>query len=87
MTDLSKLDNAALLALVASLQAKVAAKTVNRAITFKVTEKGGCSLYGLGRFPVSLYVSQWEKLIGAVKDGSLEAFLVANADKLSRKDD
>lgn len=34
------------------------------AISMKVSEKGGLSLYGLGRFPVTLYREQWEKLLG-----------------------
>lgn len=37
----------------------------NTTLTFKVGEKGGVSVYGLGRFPVSLYYKQWKRL-GAV---------------------
>jgi len=33
-------------------------------ISMKVSEKGGLSVYGLGRFPVTLYREQWEKLLG-----------------------
>ena len=50
----------------------------------KVTDKGGLSVYGLGRFPVTLYRSQWEALL-ARKDEIL-AFIEANADKLASKD-
>ena len=32
-------------------------------VTLKVSEKGGLSLYGLGRFPVTLYKEQWTKLL------------------------
>lgn len=32
-------------------------------ITFKVGQKGGVSVYGLGRFPVTLYAEQWKKLL------------------------
>jgi hypothetical protein len=50
----------------------------------KVTEKGGVSVYGMGRFPVTLYAGQWEKLL-ARKDQVL-AFLEANRSKLSFKE-
>ncbi len=41
------------------------------AISFKVSEKGALSLYGMGRFPVTLYKEQWERLL-AEKDAILE---------------
>lgn len=53
-------------------------------ISFKVGEKGALSLYGLGRFPVTLYKTQWERLLGASDD--IRAALVANADKLKSKE-
>lgn len=65
----------------AVLKAKAAARSV---ITFKVSEKGGLSVYGLGRFPVTLYVGQWERLLGRIDD--LRAFIVDSGDKLSRKE-
>ncbi len=34
-----------------------------RGVTIKVSEKGGVSVYGLGRFPVTLYKEQWTKLL------------------------
>ena len=43
---------------------------------FKIAAKGGVSAYGLGRFPVTLYYEQWQKLLGGVE--SLRAFLEAN---------
>lgn len=49
------------------LKAEVKAKQ-DRALTFKVSEKGGLSVYGLGRFPVTLYGNQWMKLIAVAKD-------------------
>ena len=82
MSALQSMSREQLLALVEKMKA-----SQNKPLTLKVTEKGGVSVYGLGRFPVSLYASQWEKLIPFIKDGSLEAFLTAHADKLSRKDD
>ena len=65
----------------AALKAKAAS---GHRVTFKVSEKGAVSAYGLGRFPVTLYVGQWERLLGEA--GALKAFLVANSASLSRKD-
>lgn len=48
------------------------------------TGSGTLSMYGLGRFPVSLYVTQWNTLIKAVKDGSVEKALETFKDKLSQ---
>ena len=50
---------------------------------FKITPKGGLSVYGLGRFPVTLYKSQWIKLLSQVEQ--LNEFIAANADKLTDK--
>ena len=52
-------------------------------ITLKVSEKGGVSVYGLGRFPVTLYQEQWEKLLGHVEQ--IRAFIAENRDHLKRK--
>ena len=38
-------------------------KGASRAVSLKVSEKGGLSVYGLGRFPVTLYKEQWIKLL------------------------
>jgi hypothetical protein len=38
-------------------------RTQSRGITLKVSEKGGLSVYGMGRFPVTLYKEQWTKLL------------------------
>ncbi|MBC8113581.1 MAG: hypothetical protein H7062_04335 [Candidatus Saccharimonas sp.] len=51
----------------------------------KVSEKGGMSVYGLQRMPVTLYVEQWERLL-AFSD-EIKSFLAENAGKLKRKDD
>lgn len=61
-----------------------AAKAQPRAISMKVGEKGGLSVYGLGRFPVTLYRGQWERLLGAKDD--ILAYIEANADRLQTKD-
>jgi hypothetical protein len=52
-------------------------------LTFKVSEKGALSVYGLGRFPVSLYKEQWERLLGVQKD--LKEFMANHADRLKTK--
>ena len=53
-------------------------------IDFKVSEKGGMSVYGLGRFPVTLYYEQWIRLLDASKD--LREFLEENKHRLKLKD-
>jgi len=50
----------------------------------KVSEKGALSIYGLGRFPVTLYRSQWEALLAKADD--IRAFIEANAAKLKAKE-
>ena len=55
----------------------------NRSMSLKVSEKGGVSVYGLGRFPVTLYYEQWMRLLDHAEE--LRAFLEANKDKLKLK--
>jgi len=50
---------------------------------FKVSEKGGVSVYGLGRFPVTLYYEQWTRLLDSVD--ALRTFLEENKSKLKLK--
>ena len=52
-------------------------------LDFRVGEKGGVSVYGLGRFPVTLYYEQWTRLLDAT-DG-LRAFLEENKHRLKLK--
>ena len=54
------------------------------AIEFRVGEKGGVSVYGLGRFPVTLYYEQWVRLLDASTD--LRAFLEENKHRLKLKE-
>ena len=54
-----------------------------RAISMKVSEKGALSVYGLGRFPVTLYKEQWNRLADSMND--VKSFIVANNDKLAVK--
>ena len=75
----------ALLAELAAANARIAEmgrKSV-QALTLKVSEKGCLSVYGLGRFPVTLYVGQWERLIGATEQ--IKAFIQANRKSLAVK--
>ncbi|MGH7295706.1 MAG: hypothetical protein ACRELB_12260 [Polyangiaceae bacterium] len=55
----------------------------SRATSLKVSEKGGVSVYGLGRFPVTLYKEQWTKLLDMADD--IRAFIQENAAKLKTK--
>jgi hypothetical protein len=54
-----------------------------RAVSLKVSEKGGLSVYGLGRFPVTLYKEQWTKLLDMADD--IKAFLKENDARLKSK--
>ena len=56
----------------------------NSAVSFKVSEKGAVSVYGLGRFPVTLYQEQWQKLL-ALSD-QIQAFIEENRAKLKVKE-
>ena len=54
-----------------------------RGISIKVSEKGGVSVYGLGRFPVTLYKEQWAKLLELADD--IRAFIKAHDAELKTK--
>lgn len=53
-------------------------------ISLKVSEKGAVSAYGLGRFPVTLYREQWERLLAHGE--AIQSFIAANAKSLSTKE-
>jgi hypothetical protein len=53
-------------------------------LEFRVSEKGGVSIYGLGRFPVTLYYEQWKRLLDV--SGKLAEFLEENKTKLKLKE-
>lgn len=59
-------------------------KTSARGLSLKVSEKGALSVYGLGRFPVTLYKEQWNKLLDMQAD--IRAFIQANDAQLKTKD-
>ncbi len=58
-------------------------KQQSRGLTMKVSEKGALSVYGLGRFPVTLYKEQWLKLLDTAD--AIRAFLKDNAGQLKSK--
>jgi hypothetical protein len=58
-------------------------KSSSKGISLKVSEKGGLSVYGLGRFPITLYKEQWAKLLDMSDE--IRAFLKANDAELKTK--
>lgn len=68
----------------AQLEKQVDTRKAVGSMSFKVGEKGGVSVYGLGRFPVTLYYEQWNRLLGAAED--LKAFMEENKSKLKLKE-
>ena len=55
-----------------------------RSVTLKVSEKGGVSVYGMGRFPVTLYKEQWVRLLDMADE--IRAFIKANETVLKAKE-
>jgi hypothetical protein len=53
-------------------------------LSFKVSEKGAVSVYGMGRFPVTLYQEQWTRLLGVAEE--LKEFIQQNSSKLKVKE-
>jgi len=91
-TDAANLTGEALMAEIDRLRAQNAAlqeqadkaKAAGRGkLTLKVSEKGALSVYGLGRFPVTLYREQWVRVIDAADD--IRKFMAANQDRLKAK--
>ncbi len=73
-------DTETLLARIAQLEAQVASKNT---LKMKVSEKGALSIYGLQRFPITLYSEQWTRLLAAKDD--ILAFVEAHKAELSTK--
>jgi hypothetical protein len=59
-------------------------KTSAKGLSMKVSEKGGLSVYGLGRFPVTLYKEQWNKLLDMSED--IRTFIKSNDAQLKTKE-
>ncbi len=55
----------------------------SKGLSLKVSEKGGVSVYGLGRFPVTLYMEQWTKLLDMADD--IRAFIREHEPELKKK--
>ena len=55
-----------------------------RGVSIKVSEKGGVSVYGLGRFPVTLYKEQWTKLLDMADQ--IRAFIAEHESELKKKE-
>lgn len=81
MTDINTMSREELIKLVGQMKADA-----QRKVTLKVSEKGAVAIYGLGRFPVTLYRGQWERVIEIIRSGQLERFIRENAAQLSTKD-
>ena len=79
LTDLSQAQ-----AIIDALQAKLALANKPRKLTLKVSDKGAVSVYGMGRFPVTLYRGQWERLLSAHEE--ITSFIQANEGVLATKD-
>lgn len=61
-----------------------ASKPARGTLSMKVSEKGALSIYGMGRFPVTLYKEQWLKLLGIADE--IKAFIDANQERLKTKE-
>ena len=59
-------------------------KGAARGVSMKVSEKGGLSVYGMGRFPVTLYKEQWLKLLDLSDE--IRAFIAAHEGALKSKE-
>jgi hypothetical protein len=59
-------------------------KGASTGVRMKVSEKGAVSIYGMGRFPVTLYQEQWLKLLDMSDE--IRAFIAANATQLKKKE-
>jgi hypothetical protein len=71
-----------LLARIAELEKQTSSRPKG-SLEFRVGEKGGVSVYGLGRFPVTLYYEQWVRLLD--KSADLRTFLEENKHRLKLK--
>ena len=59
-------------------------KGAAKGVSLKVSEKGGLSVYGLGRFPVTLYKEQWTKLLDMSEE--IRSFIAAHDKELKTKE-
>lgn len=73
------------LAKIQALEAANAEANKPRALTLKVSQKGALSLYGMGRFPITLYKEQWLRVLNHAEQ--LKGFISANDSSLKAKGD
>lgn len=86
LQDTTKLSHNDLMQMVLALKAEneaLKAKPQNK-VSLKVSEKGAISVFGLQRFPVTLYASQWERIIAMADE--IKAFIRENKTRLATKD-
>lgn len=69
------------------LKAKIISKTFADKLTVKIGEKGNLVIYGLGRFPVSLYASQAIRLGKLLNSPDFQEFVKQNAESLAKKEE
>src|SRR5712671_8116458 len=77
-------ENEALKQKLADMQALLAQASKPKALTLKVSDKGALSIYGLGRFPVTLFSGQMARLLDHAV--TIRAFMTANSSLLATKD-
>ena len=77
-------DTAELEAEITRLRARLQTQKQPARLTLKVSEKGGASLYGIGRFPLTLYKEQWARVLDHAEP--IRAFLAENDHALKAKD-
>jgi len=70
---------------IAELEAQLAAEKAKqtRAVYLKVSEKGGASLYGIRRFPITFYVEEWNRILDM--EPEIRSFLKAHEGELTTK--
>lgn len=76
--------NAEIARLKAENEALKSKASVQGALSMKVSEKGALSIYGMGRFPVTLYKEQWLKLLNIGDE--IKKFIADNSHRLKAKD-
>lgn len=67
------------------LKSKIISRTFPDKLTVKIGEKGNLVVYGLGRFPVSLYASQAIRLAKLLNSAEFQEFVAQNAESLAKK--
>ncbi len=78
-------DASAELARLRAENAELKANTGDKPFSLKVSPKGAVSVYGMGRFPTTLYPEQWQRILGKKK--TILAFIEENKSQLKFKND